>query len=238
MVATERQLRTAVGDERPIPQDGGTERAVTIHRLIPLSGVAVLPLLIASLIASGTTPAADASAREVVAFYSGNASGQTLSAVLQSLTALAFIIFASAVVGALRRGDKSYPTSTALAIGGSAVLTVGLTIFAGLTLVLGDVAGKVEPSVLQTLNALDDSMFFPATVGSAAFLLGAGTGVLRSSIAPKWTGWLAIGLGLVAAVPSHVFGGALDHIGFAGFLGLCVWSLLVGPLLAFSDPAV
>jgi hypothetical protein len=112
----------------------------------------ILPLLIASLISSGTTPDARALMRTVVPFYSANHGGQILSAVPQSFTALAFFIFAAAFTGALRRAQAGLGTALALCIGGAAVLTAGLAIFTGLTLVLGDTAGKVDPSVTQTLN--------------------------------------------------------------------------------------
>ena len=78
-------------------------------------------------------------------------------------------------------------------------------------------------------------MFFSVTIGAAAFLLGAGVAILRGAPLPQWVGWMAVLIGIVAAVPSHVLGGALDHIGFAGFLGLAAWSVVVSVFLARAD---
>jgi hypothetical protein len=39
-------------------------------------------------------------------------------------------------------------------------------------------------------------------------------------------------LGIVSLIPSHVLGGALDHTGFVPFIGLAIWILVVGVLLA------
>jgi hypothetical protein len=43
---------------------------------------------------------------------------------------------------------------------------------------------------------------------------------------------VAIVLGVTAAIPSHVLGGLLDHIGFIGFGGLGLWCGIVGVMLS------
>jgi len=79
-------------------------------------------------------------------------------------------------------------------------------------------------------------MFFTVTTGAAAFLLGAGAAVLRGAPLPRWLGWTAVVAEVVAVVPSHILGGVLDHIGFAGILGLAAWSLVASVLLAIRQP--
>jgi hypothetical protein len=79
------------------------------------------------------------------------------------------------------------------------------------------------------------------TIGASAFLLGAGAGVLRSRPLPlpRWLGWIAVVLGVVAAIPSHVLGGLLDHIGVVPVAGLGIWTLVVSVALArHSEPVV
>jgi hypothetical protein len=45
-------------------------------------------------------------------------------------------------------------------------------------------------------------------------------------------------IAVVAAIPSHVLRGLLDHIGFGG-LGLAVWSLVVSVVLSMrAQPEV
>jgi hypothetical protein len=41
----------------------------------------------------------------------------------------------------------------------------------------------------------------------------------------------------VGAIPSHVLGGTLDHIGLLAFAGLGVWTLVVGVLLTVRPEA-
>jgi hypothetical protein len=90
----------------------------------------------------------------------------------------------------------------------------------------------VGGGAMQALHVLNQELFFPLTVGTAAFLLGAGAAALRSGALPSWLAWIAIALGAAAATPSHVLGGALDHVGFFAFVGLGIWTLVVSALLA------
>jgi hypothetical protein len=112
-----------------------------------------------------------------------------------------------------------------------------MTILAGLTLALGDVAGRLDPSALQALHVLSQEMVFPVTIGASAFMLGAGVAAMRSGALPRWLARLAVVLGVIGAVPSHVLGGGLDHVGFAAFAGSCVWTLIVGIVLAMRPAA-
>jgi hypothetical protein len=73
-------------------------------------------------------------------------------------------------------------------------------------------------------------MVFPLTIGSAAFLFGGGVAALQSAIFPTWLGWFAVVFGVLAAFPSHVIGGVLDHIGYFGFLGLAAWTVIISIL--------
>jgi len=44
--------------------------------------------------------------------------------------------------------------------------------------------------------------------------------------------------GVLTAIPSHLVGGVLAHIGFFGFFGLGVWTLIVSVMLLNKDPLV
>ena len=210
---------------------------VNAKRLVPLSGVPAVALIFASQIAAGSSPKADAPIDELVSFYGKHGSGQTVSGVLLSLGVLFFLIFSATVASVLRDAPGESAGSSALCLGGGVLLSVGLAIFAGLTFAIGDAGDQLDPSALQTLHVLSQELFYPVTVGISAFLLGAGTAVLKTAALPKWLGWLAVFLAVVAAIPSHVLGGALDHIGFFAFGGLGVWTLIVGVLLAIRTEA-
>jgi hypothetical protein len=203
-----------------------------MKRLEALTGSVAVALILASFAAAGSVPKPDASTSEVVSFYSDHGTGQLVSASLLSLGALLFLVFV-AILGRTLRAGGDVPWF--LCLSGGIVFVVGLTIFAGLTIALGDVATDVDPSALQAISVLAGEMFFSVTIGAAAFLLGAGAAILRGAPLPRWLGWAAVLIGIVAAVPSHVLGGVLDHVGFGGFLGLAAWSVVVSVLLARAD---
>ena len=79
-----------------------------------------------------------------------------------------------------------------------------------------------SPTVIQTLNALGADMFFTVAVGTGAFLLGSGIATLKTGVLPRWLGWAAVVIGVIALTPA----------GFFGFLALGVWTLIASVILA------
>lgn len=213
--------------ERSAEHGGG----VAPRRLVlaPVSGAAGVALIVGSLVAGGSTPAADAPVERIVAFYGEHRRAQAASGTLLGVGTLLFLIFALTLAAALRRPPvQASEWPSVLATGGAVLVAVGLSLFAALSLALSQLAGHIEPAALQALHVLSQDLVFPLTLGITAFLLGAGIAVRRAGVMPSWLGSMAVGFGLVAAVPSHVLGGVLDHVGFLAFGGLCLWTLLVG----------
>jgi hypothetical protein len=198
----------------------------------PACGVGSVLLIFGSFLAAGSQPEPGAPTDELTAFYTEHDAGQLAAASLMSLGALLFLIFASIIVRQLRAAEAQRSSWATVCFAGGLLVVTGLLLFAGLALALGDVAGDLDPSALQALHVLYQELLFPLTIGVSAFMLGAGIATLRTGALPIWAGWLAVVVGIVAAVPSHVLGGVLDHIGFGGFLGLALWTLIVSALLA------
>ncbi len=200
--------------------------------LLPLSGALGVVLIFGSFVPAGSPPGASAPVGEVVSFYTRHDVGQVAAGALMSVGALLFLLFAATVAGFVRDGETETDVFALLCLSGGVLVTAGLALFAGLGLALGEVADHVGPATLRPLHVLSQELVFPLTLGTAAFLLGAGIAAVRSRVLATWLNWSAIGLGLVAAVPSHVLGGVLDHIGFIAFVGLGIWTLVVSVLLA------
>ena len=206
---------------------------MNVTRWIPLSGVAAVILIAAGFAAAGSTPSEDAPVSKLVAFYTTHDTGQVASGVLLSVGALLFLIFCAAFVSAVRRTDVGAQVWSSVCFGGGVLFVVAVTIAAGLAVFIGNVAGDLDPAALQALHEANLVVVFPWTVGASAFLLGAGAGVLQSEeVLPRWLGWMAVVLGVIAAIPNHVLGGLLDHIGVIPVAGLGVWTLVVSVLLA------
>jgi hypothetical protein len=200
-------------------------------RLIPLSGVAAVVLISAGFIAAGSTPSDDAPMSEIVAFYTAHDGAQVASGVLLGLGALFFLLFCAALMNALWESGAARLWLVPC-FGGGLLFVVGITIAAGLAVFIGNLADALDPAALQALHEANLLVVFPWTVGASAFLLGASAAVLRSDPLPPWLGWMALVLGVVAAIPSHVLGGALYHIGVVSIAGLGIWTVIVSVLLA------
>ncbi len=213
-----------------VPAGGGRNAVLvrTTHAdVAALAGAAAVVAITAGFGAAGDTPAPDAPVGRLVSFYAAHGTGQLASGALLSLGALLFLVFVAVVFSAFRRaGDE--PSATAiLCLAGGVIVAVGLTIGAGFALALGDVAQHLGAASLQAVHVLSEELVFTLTVGTSGFLLGAGLATLQTGALPRWTGWLALVFGVIAAVPSHILGGLLDHVGFVGFVGLGVWTLIV-----------
>ena len=193
-------------------------------QLAPLSGVLAVVLIIAAFAVGGESPEANDPLSEVISYYTDNDTDVQISAALLALGAFFFLIFSTTVAGLLRRAQGDTGGPSAFSFAGGIVFAVGLTIFAGLGFTAGEVIGDVDPIVVQTINALSMDMFFTVAVGTGAFLLGTGVGTLKTGVLPKWLGWAAIVIGVVAITP----------LGFFGFLALGVWTLIASVMLAMQ----
>ncbi|HUK43975.1 MAG TPA: hypothetical protein VLV28_01645 [Gaiellaceae bacterium] len=152
-----------------------------------------------------------------------------------SLGGLLFLVFTATFVARMRASREGFTDeASALLLLGSGVLVTGMLALAGLSITLADVSGHVSGAALQTLNVFaNDAVFvFLLTIGTSVFLIGAAIAVFVAPLLPRWLGWFAIVLAVVGAIPSHVLGGTLDHIGFVAFAGLCLWTLVLCGLLA------
>jgi hypothetical protein len=199
-------------------------------RLVPLSGVVAVGCIVGAFAVGGETPDVDASLQDVVSFYTDHDSDQQFAGLLLALGSLFFLFFSTNVAGLLRRAQGETGGSSALSFGGGVMFSVGVAIFAGIAFTLGDAANDIEPAALQALHVLGEDMFFPLAVGAAAFLLGSGIAIVKTATLPKWLGWVAIVLGVVAATPA----------GFFAFMGLGIWTLIVSVMLSLragAEPA-
>ena len=197
------------------------------RKLLPLSGALSVLLILVSFAIAGEPPDVDAIPDDLLAYYDDDS--LQIAAALLALGSFFFLVFSATVATALRGALDRDRGSTAAKVGfaGGIVFTVGMTIFSGLAFTAAEVAEDVEPSTLQTLNALEMNMFFTVAVGTAAFLIGTGIGLLKSGLLPRWMGWVAIVLGVLAITPA----------GFVAFLGLGVWTLVASAMLAMRNGA-
>lgn len=102
------------------------------------------------------------------------------------------------------------------------IFVVGAMTLAGMNFAATDVPGKISPSAEQALNVLQNDVFFALLAGAGIFLVGNGLAIVAYAALPKWLGWVAVPLAIIAVTPL----GSLVVI-----FALPVWSLVVTGLV-------
>jgi|SRR5215211_1337242 len=193
---------------------------MTTQRLAPLTGVAFIALVIIGFAIAGEPPDAESPAQEIVDHYVDNKTATEVG-VLLAVPGLAFLIF---FANHLRRvfdaaGDAALSTTILV---GASIVGVGAAIDSTIQIALAESADDIEPTSVQTLQALWDNDFVPIALGLLVFLVSVGLSILRTGVLPRWLGWVALVLVVVGLTP----------IGFVAFLGTAILILVISIVLA------
>jgi hypothetical protein len=170
-------------------------------RLLPLLGILAVALVVASVVVGGETPDTDAPIPEIVEFYTDNDDDIVFGSILLMLAAAVLLTWSVQLRAALIRDEGGAGTRTTLGFAGSVVFAVGMAIFAGLGISLGDTPDKVDPTTLQTLHVLNMQMFPPLAIGTFLMLIGYGLAIIATRALPAWLGWIAVVAGFFAITP-------------------------------------
>jgi hypothetical protein len=171
----------------------------------PWTGIAAVAFFIVAFIVGGETPDFDASSRDVLSFYDDQ-TGQVIASIALLYGSVLLVFFA----GTLRSAFREASALSSLVLIGGALQALGGAIFAGLNFTLTDLANsdhlsRVDPGALQSLNALNSDFFFPLVLGTALFLISSALAVFATGALPRWMGWVALVLGIVALTPGGFF---------------------------------
>jgi hypothetical protein len=199
--------------------------------LLPLAGVGFVVLGIISFIIQGEPKSADEPVNEIVDFYLDNKDSIIAGQVVGAISGLLLIVFGAYLASVLRSADEGAWVLALLPLVGFVIMDVGFAIDGTILIALAEAADDIEPTSVQTLQALWDNDFLPIALGAMVFLFSFGIAVVRSGALPRWLGGVAILLGIVALIPP---------IGFAAFIGMAALILIVSILLsvrARSAPA-
>ena len=182
-----------------------------------LAGIVFLVLAIVSFAVGGEPPDIDKPAQEIVDFYVDKKDMAFLGAILEGIAATLFIFFAGYLRSVLRDVEGGRGFLSAVMFAGAIIFATGLAIDATLTFALAETAEDIDPTAVQAVAAIWHNDFVPFAVGVQIFTLALGLLLLRGGVVPKWLGWVAIVLALIAVTP----------IGFAAFIGTAI---LIGVL--------
>ncbi len=206
-----------------------------LTRLAPLTGVLFAVLVVAGIVTGGETPNANASPVRVIAYYGSHRSEVQTSAILFALAFLVLVLFGGSLRSYLRRTAAAEGLS-ALVLAGAVLMAAGAILGSGVEYGLAHNLSRLTPATAQTLNLLSNELFLPLIAGAFVFAISSGLAILSGAKLPRWLGWVAIVLGIVAIIPP---------ISFPALFGFVIWSLIVsiliyrrsGPASPASGPA-
>ncbi|HET8625856.1 MAG TPA: hypothetical protein VFL91_00450 [Thermomicrobiales bacterium] len=201
------------------------------QRVMPLTGAGFFALFLVGfgLSGGGGEPGDTASGQTVVSYYAAHSTQIHLALFLMAFAALLLAFFVAYLHSVVRAaGDGSRPLAAAVLAGG-VIWSVGLFASAATHDALLQAALHGQVDVVNTLNVLGGSDFFPIVGGIAIYALAAGIAGVRGAGLPAWLGWLAILIGLLALA---------GPLGMIAFIAAPIWVLVTSIALATRGLAV
>jgi hypothetical protein len=198
--------------------------------LVPLTGVAFIVLAIVSFAIMGEPKDAEEPVNEIVDYYVDNKDAIQIASFFGAAASVLLLVYGAYLRKVLQAAAPEGDILPLLSLIGLVIMVVGFAIDSTILFATAEAAEDIEPTSVQTLQALWDNDFIPIATGILVFLWSTGISVVRSGALPRWLGWVAILFGIVALTP----------IGFAAFVGTALWVVVTSILLSLrarSAPA-
>ena len=192
--------------------------------IAPLTGVAFVVLVIISFIIVGEPPSADDPVEEIVDHYIDNKDSIQIGAFLGTVAATLLVFFFAYVRKILRAAEGEGGMLSVLPLAGAVIIALGAAIDGTIAFAIAEAADDIEPTSVQTLQALWDNDFLPFALGTQVLWFSVGLSIVLHGALPKWLGWVAILFGIASLTP----------IGFFAFLLGIVWILVVSIMLTMQ----
>ena len=192
--------------------------------IAPLTGVAFVVLVIISFIIVGEPPSADDPVEEIVDHYIDNKDSIQIGAFLGTVAATLLVFFFAYVRKILRAAEGEGGMLSVLPLAGAVIIALGAAIDGTIQFAIAEAADDIEPTSVQTLQALWDNDFLPFALGTQVLWFSVGLSIVLHGALPKWLGWVAILFGIASLTP----------IGFFAFLLGIVWILVVSIMLTMQ----
>ena len=198
-------------------------------RLSTLAGpVFAIVFLVATALA-GSTPDEKSSGTKVISYYLDHDTSTLSGAFGGPVLALLLLLFFSQLRSVARASALGAGAGPTVMIGGAVVWASGLLIGSWLDLALVASAKHHQEGVAQTLNVLSAADWIPFIAGIAVTLVGAGMTVMSTGVLPRWMGWVALVVGVIALAGPG---------GFLGFFLSPLWILVAGVMLLRAESSV
>jgi hypothetical protein len=173
---------------------------MTLRKLAPCSGIALVVLVAVSVVLGGSTPSSTADGAKVASYYDTHQARLFVVSFLFGLAAFAAVLFASWLARSLR-SDDGMSVADRVVLGGGVMFAAALGFVGAANFALADSPKKVSAPALQALNLLmnDSWVFWNAALG--VFMLGAAGACLTSAASYRWLGRIAVVLGIALFIP-------------------------------------
>jgi hypothetical protein len=190
--------------------------------IAPLTGIAFILVVFLGFIVGGEPPTAkDSSPDEIVSWYVDNDSSVAFGAALAGIAATLFVFFGATLRRFFDEVEGGRGIASLAIFGGTLLFAGGIAFDGTISFALADAADEIDPISVQALQALWDNDFLPIAVGLQLFFLGIAFAILRHGALPRWIGYVALLIGIIAITP----------IGFAGFLAGAVLVVVISGIL-------
>jgi hypothetical protein len=171
-----------------------------VKRWVAFGGLAFVVLLVVSGFITPNPPSTNATPAKVASFFHQHQGVFYVSAYLIVVAVVLGLVYFWYLREWLARvpGNRRLLT---VAYAGVIVFAMSGVISAGLDITLADGghAGNVSAATMQTLNLLRNDLTVPiVAAGATTFLLLTGVVVLRNGGLPRWLGWAALVLSVIA----------------------------------------
>jgi len=168
------------------------------QRFLGVAGLVFVALFIASGSIAPQTPNSHASAAKVIAYYHQHKTAIYVQAYIIEVAILEGIFFFWFLRDRLCVVVANRPLAN-VGFAGAVLFAASGGISAGILWCLAETVNHVSPTVMQTLNVMqNDFSGVLASAGVALFLVGTGIALIRSATLPRWLGWVAVVLAVVA----------------------------------------
>jgi hypothetical protein len=195
---------------------------MTLRRWLAVCGVAAPILIVATFVVGGNTPDDKANAARVVSYYRDHKTSNIIAALLITIAAVLLVLFAARLREVLRGDGLHGDAMPIAAFGGAVIVAAGLLLMAAVHFALIQAADHRFAAPAQTLNVFDSNDFFLLIGGISVLMLAAGISTVRNPVLPRWLGWVAIVLGILALA---------GPVGFFAMMASLLWILVVAILL-------
>jgi hypothetical protein len=196
-------------------------------RWAPVTGVVFAVLFVVAIVAGPNTPDSDASAQDAVSSFVSHRTHDRVSLFLIAYASVFAMFFAAALRSYLKARSDGDGLIT-LGYSGMIIFVVGAFTLVGMEFAATDAPAKISPAAEQALNVLQNDVFFALLVGAGIFLIGNGLAIVTSAALPKWLGWVAVPLAVIAVTP----------LGWlVAIFALPIWALIVSVLMLMRQDA-